>query len=113
VWTQQGATANPLQKALAGQVENFQLISPDGRLDNLVCLAPGVRVRACAACSPEAGGQRSRVDIDSVVLELGPLRLPLPVKTDGRGFVEWLYLDDDFRISRGNKGSTFIHTREA
>lgn len=47
-----------------------------------------------------------------VVLELGPLKLPLPVKADGRGFVEWLHLEEDFRISRGNKGSVFIHTRE-
>lgn len=48
-----------------------------------------------------------------VVIEAGPLRLPLPVKTDTRGFVEWDYLDRDFRISRGSKGSTFIHVREA
>lgn len=48
-----------------------------------------------------------------VVIEAGPLRLPLPVKTDTRGFVEWDYLDGDFRISRGSKGSTFIHVREA
>ena len=47
-----------------------------------------------------------------VVLELGPLRIPIPVRADGRGFVEWLYLDSDFRITKGNKGSVFIHTRE-
>ena len=35
-----------------------------------------------------------------MVLEVGPLRLPLPIKTDGKGFVEWLYLDEDFRITR-------------
>ena len=28
------------------------------------------------------------------------------------GFVDWLYLDDDIRITRGSKGSLFIHTRE-
>ena len=39
-------------------------------------------------------------------------RLSLPIKTDGRGFVDWLYLDEDFRITRGNKGSVFVHTRE-
>ncbi len=47
------------------------------------------------------------------MIEAGPLRLPLPVKADGRGFVEWDYLDGDLRISRGSKGSTFIHVREA
>ncbi|EFN58006.1 hypothetical protein CHLNCDRAFT_142183 [Chlorella variabilis] len=113
VWMQQGETANPLQKALASQVENFQIVDLESsRLENLVCLAPGVRVRACAACGPEKGNTRTFVDIDEVVLELGPLKLPLPVKADGRGFVEWLHLEEDFRISRGNKGSVFIHTRE-
>ena len=47
------------------QVENFQIISPEGdRLENLVCLLPGLRVRACAACAPEAGATRTSVDID-------------------------------------------------
>ncbi len=27
-------------------------------------------------------------------------------------FVDWLYLDEDFRITRGSKGSLFVHTRE-
>lgn len=173
VWTQQGETANPLQKRLANQVENFQIIDDDGqRLENLVRLAPGLRVRASAAAGPEAGplgpASRTSVDIDEVVLEAGPLRLPLPIKTDGRGFVEWcaalgcaglggqrgaggapalqplccvqssskaaalclaahrpwlrragctpppcrLYLDEGLRVTRGNKGSVFIHVRE-
>lgn len=116
VWTRQGATANPLQKALAGQVDNWQIISPDGRLENRVQLLPGLRVRALAEAGPEpapGGGMRTGVAIEEVVIEAGPLRLPLPVKTDTRGFVEWDYLDSDFRISRGSKGSTFIHVREA
>ena len=47
------------------QVENFQIISPEGnRLENLVCLLPGLRVRACAACAPEAAATRTSVDID-------------------------------------------------
>lgn len=98
------------------QVDNWQIISVDGRLENRVQLAPGVRVRALAGCAPEpapGGGTRTGVAIEEVVVELGPLRLPLPVKTDARGFVEWDYLDGDFRISRGSKGSTFIHVREA
>jgi hypothetical protein len=31
----------------------------------------------------------------------------------GAGWVEQLYLDDQLRISRGNKGSLFVHSREA
>jgi hypothetical protein len=30
----------------------------------------------------------------------------------GAGYVDQLFLDDDIRISRGNKGSLFVHLRE-
>lgn len=36
--------------------------------------------------------------------------MPLPVK--GTGYVEWLYLSDAVRVTRGSKGSLFVHTRE-
>eukprot|EP00983_Pelagomonas_calceolata_P010788 348815-Pelagomonas_calceolata.AAC.1 len=28
------------------------------------------------------------------------------------GWVEWLYLDDDLRVTQGSKGSLFVHRRE-
>ena len=31
----------------------------------------------------------------------------------GAGWVEQLYLDDDMRISAGNKGSVFVHVKDA
>ena len=148
-----------LHPHLHSQVENFQIISADGRLENLVQLGGGARVRACAAAAPEAsdGGMRTGVEIDEVgagglvccvglpvpcrpvsvpgsarsragprhlpatrppcpsaqvLLELGSLKVPLSLRRDARGFVEWQYLDRDLRISRGNRGSTFIHVRE-
>ncbi len=42
--------------------------------------------------------------------------MPVPAgirKGDTPGFIDWLYLDEDLRISRGSKGSLFIHRREA
>ena len=39
-------------------------------------------------------------------------RVPLPIKQTEPGFVDWLYLDGNLRITRGNKGSLFVHTRE-
>lgn len=42
-----------------------------------------------------------------------PCRIPLPFGNNATpGYVEWLYLDEDLRITRGSKGSYFIHTRE-
>ena len=72
----QGETANPLQKRLAGKVENYQVvgdIAGPGRLENIVMLLPGVTVRACAACQP-ASATRTAVVIDDVRIELGPFK---------------------------------------
>ncbi len=54
-------------------MRNYQIVYDDGRLENLVELAPWLRVRAGAACGPE-GPARTGVDIDDVRVELGPLR---------------------------------------
>ena len=73
----QGETANPLQKRLAGVVENYQLVGDSagpGRLENVVLLIPGlVTVRACAACQP-ATATRTAVVIDDIRIEIGRLR---------------------------------------
>jgi len=37
-------------------------------------------------------------------------RLPLPIRASG-GYLDFLYLDDDIRITRGNRGGLFIHVR--
>ena len=33
-------------------------------------------------------------------------------KEDNVGFVDWLFLDADVRVTRGSKGSLFVHTRD-
>ena len=42
-------------------------------------------------------------------------RIPLPKGNSSSSsqpaYVDWLYLDDDLRITRGSKGSMFIHTK--
>ena len=71
-WSQQAADANPLQKALAGNVRNGQVID-GGRLDNVVTFAPMVTLRATAECGP-LSDTRTAVNIDGVQLEVGPWR---------------------------------------
>jgi hypothetical protein len=29
-----------------------------------------------------------------------------------QGYVDWLYLDDTLRVTRGSKGSLFVHVRD-
>ena len=47
-------------------------------------------------------------------ISLGGFRFPVSVpKGDNNpGFIDWLYLDEDLRITRGSKGSLFVHRRE-
>jgi PAP_fibrillin len=112
LWTKQGSTANPLQKVLASSVRNWQIISSDGtKLENRVELLPGVRVRAMADSEPDSGS-RTGVEINEVIIEVGGLKLPLPVKQDARGYIDWLYLDENMRITQGSKGSVFVHVRD-
>jgi hypothetical protein len=83
IWSAQGQGANALQRLLADSVRNWQLLDASGSLENLVELAPWLRVRALGSCKPESA-TRTRVDINSVVLSVGPKQFELPVKTDGR-----------------------------
>ena len=111
LWTKQAKNANPLQRALAGQVKNWQIISSKGsRVENRVSILPGFRVRGLADSKAE-GLDRTRVDINEVFIELGPFRFDLPVRGEN-GFIDWLYLDEDIRITRGSKGSIFVHRRD-
>jgi len=113
VWSQQGENANPLQQRLVRVVRNWQIISSDGSvLQNRVDLIPGlVRIVAQAEASPESPN-RTRVVISEVILQIGPFNITLDINTDADGYVDWLYLDDAMRITKGNKGSTFFHIRD-
>lgn len=58
-----------------------------------------------------------RLDVKPVVTLLPPLPLlpPPPLLLQGikgTGYVDWLYLDKDLRVTRGSKGSLFVHLRD-
>jgi hypothetical protein len=41
------------------------------------------------------------------------LLLYVPVAVlQGTGYVDWLYLDEGLRITRGSKGSLFVHVKD-
>ena len=114
IWSQQQGASNPLQRQLSGSFRTYQIISSDGKtLENRVDVVPGVvRVRALADAAPQSAS-RTGVVINEVVVEVGPWKIPLTGDNKGaEGFVDWLYLDDDVRITRGNKGSVFVHVRD-
>ncbi|KAI5066424.1 hypothetical protein GOP47_0019048 [Adiantum capillus-veneris] len=109
VWSSQAADANWLQKATTG-FPSWQIVEAEtGRLQNLVEFFPGFKLRARAR-SEATSAQCRDVNIEGASLEVGALELPL--KITGSGFTEVLYLDKRIRITRGNKGSTFVHVRD-
>ncbi|KAJ7565637.1 hypothetical protein O6H91_02G068500 [Diphasiastrum complanatum] len=109
VWSSQAEDANWLQKLTSG-LPSWQVVASDtGKLENLVEIFPGLRLKA-KAISEESSKIRRDVTIKGAELELGSLSIP--VNITGTGYVDLLYLDSKIRISRGNKGSLFVHIRE-
>lgn len=57
--------------------------------------------------------RRVSCDITGVTFKYWKLpTLPLPLRKKG-GYLDFLYLDDDIRVTRGNRGGLFIHVRHA
>lgn len=109
VWSSQAVDANWLQKSTSC-FPSWQIVEAEtGRLQNVVEFLPGLRVRALAR-SEASSKQKRDVNIEGAALEFGSVRLPL--KFTASGFTEVLYLDNKIRITRGNKGSKFVHVRD-
>ena len=101
-----------LQRKLA-QVKNWQIITDEGDrvvLENRVDLGIA-KIRAMATCTT-ASDTRTNVDITNVFAQTFGQQIPLGVKTDDGGYVDWEYVDERIRISYGSKGSLFVHERE-
>jgi len=113
-WTSQAASASGLQKFATG-FDNFQVIGSSGKaldtLENVAKFLPFLVLRAKAECEQDAEDKtRFNVLIQGATLEVGSLEIPLNF-IKGTGYLEVLYVDEDIRISKGSKGSMFVHTR--
>ena len=102
----------------------------DDRVDQVVQFGENGHLRLSAAASVDAVNSPSRIDFtfDLAYFEiratpLGPLpfgavRLPYPVPfrilgDEAKGWLDTTYLGENVRISKGNKGTTFVLVREA
>lgn len=55
--------------------------------------------------------KRISCDIVDASIKLWKLpTIPLPLRAKG-GWLDFLYLDEDMRITRGNRGGLFVHVR--
>ncbi|CAI5524390.1 unnamed protein product [Closterium sp. Naga37s-1] len=98
---EQASEANRVQRLTAGFAKNFQVlwhgremvgammvVSEDGsRLENIVELLPAVLLRA-AAEAYAVGPARTEVYIDATTLEVGALKVDLPIT--GQGYIDQL-----------------------
>ncbi len=97
------------QKWGSKQAKSYQVIDAEaGTLENVVDLGLS-QIRAQATCSA-ASDSRTDVNISGAFIKTGPVKVPLPV--NGTGFVDWLYLSPAVRVTRGSKGSLFVHVKE-
>lgn len=94
-----------------GTFANFE--ASESKFENLVQFLDGqIRLSATVAYkSTSTEPARISCDIVDANLCLGGLpALPLPLRAQG-GWLDFLYLDEDMRITKGNKGGVFVHVR--
>ncbi|KAF8070876.1 mus-18 [Scenedesmus sp. PABB004] len=85
-----------------GNQARFEALGRAGRVD----------VDGPAQIAPTPGGERITATFTEASLTWGPLRVPFPIGAIApSGYIDTLYLDDDLRISKGDKGSIFIARR--
>mmetsp|Transcript_42880 Transcript_42880/g.134570 ORF Transcript_42880/g.134570 Transcript_42880/m.134570 type:complete len:320 (-) Transcript_42880:220-1179(-) len=118
IYTRQGAAATNSQKAAGdskGQQQIFDVAN--NSFENVVNFGTTGRSKVNARVAyepvvPEHGPvERLDCTIDQAILQIRPwLRLPLPLR--GKGWLDFIYLDSDLRITTGNRGSTFVHIKE-
>lgn len=93
----------------------LSVTSPDSFSSALV-IAPSPQ--ADATCEA-ASDTRTSIVFTKVAITLGPFTFPLPQRETSKtktgtlpGYIDWLYLDENIRITRGSKGSLFVHKRD-
>eukprot|EP00281_Chroomonas_sp_CCMP1168_P022509 CAMPEP_0206230578 /NCGR_PEP_ID=MMETSP0047_2-20121206/10341_1 /ASSEMBLY_ACC=CAM_ASM_000192 /TAXON_ID=195065 /ORGANISM="Chroomonas mesostigmatica_cf, Strain CCMP1168" /LENGTH=243 /DNA_ID=CAMNT_0053654025 /DNA_START=49 /DNA_END=780 /DNA_ORIENTATION=- len=106
-----------LQKAsnaverLGGTFQNFDVSK--GSFDNFADVLGG-KGRLYAGVEykvvPEMDGTRISADIVDAHLKIWKVKIPLPLRVKG-GWLDFLFVDEDLRITKGNRGGLFVHVR--
>mmetsp|Transcript_39228 Transcript_39228/g.76724 ORF Transcript_39228/g.76724 Transcript_39228/m.76724 type:complete len:234 (+) Transcript_39228:127-828(+) len=88
--------------------------SSEGKFYNIAEVFGGKgKLKATVAFSESdtESGSRISCDIVDASIKLWKLpTLPLPLRAKG-GWLDFLYLDEDMRVTRGNRGGLFFHVR--
>ena len=113
------ASSSPIQRFVTGleSVEIRQVVELDdagtGRVDQYVEAGENVVFRLSASGSFDEATGRLDFTFDDAYLTAFGVRIPYPVPfrllgDEASGYLDTRYVSDTLRVSRGNKGTTFI-----
>jgi hypothetical protein len=116
------ASSSPIQRFVTGleSVEIRQVVELDdagmGRVDQFVEAGENVVFRLSASGSFDEATGRLDFTFDDAYLTAFGVRIPYPVPfrllgDEASGYLDTRYVSDTLRVSRGNKGTTFILRR--
>ena len=125
------ASSSPIQRTITSNdaftvLQTVSLRALEPRVDNIVQFGDrfGSLLLEATASVPSNSPGRRRIDFTfsggyfetAELPAVGRLRIPYPVPfkllgDEAKGWLDTLYLSDRVRISKGNKGTTFILTR--
>mmetsp|Transcript_27375 Transcript_27375/g.45764 ORF Transcript_27375/g.45764 Transcript_27375/m.45764 type:complete len:298 (+) Transcript_27375:128-1021(+) len=118
------ASSSPIQRTVtsldAFEVSQDITFEPsDPRVDQIVRFGDAGRLRLSAAASRSPDNMRRidfAFDLAYFEFKILPFRIPYPVPfkllgNEAKGWLDTIYLSETLRISRGNKGTTFVLKR--
>ncbi|XP_074294783.1 putative plastid-lipid-associated protein 12, chloroplastic [Silene latifolia] len=126
MFTTRPGTASPIQRTFVG-VDNFSVFqeiflqTDDPRVSNIVKFSDAVGELKVEAVASIKDGKRIlfRFDRAAFAFKFLPFKVPYPVPfkllgDEAKGWLDTTYLSDsgNIRISRGNKGTTFVLQKE-
>lgn len=117
------ASASPIQRTVLSS--DFVVVTQDVSVndatskkcvDQTVSLAQGKVTLKLSAIAEKCEGDRIDFRFDEAFFDFNGFRVPYPVPfrllgDEARGWLDTTYLSDNLRISKGNKGTTFVLKR--
>nr|GFA13139.1 probable plastid-lipid-associated protein 12, chloroplastic [Tanacetum cinerariifolium] len=126
VFTTRPGTASPIQRTFVGVdlfsvFQEIYLQTNDQRVSNIVKFSDAIGELKVEAAATVKDGKRILFRFDKAAFELKflPFKVPYPVPfrllgDEAKGWLDTTYLSEsgNLRISRGNKGTTFVLQKE-
>nr|XP_029117730.1 probable plastid-lipid-associated protein 12, chloroplastic isoform X3 [Elaeis guineensis] len=110
VYSRMDAMKNESWSSIAANgLKGLQIVTADGRLENLVDPFPGFKISANGNLTRISNSSMYIVMMNDGALSVGTLKFPLDIKSEFH--MESLYVDSKVRITRSNKGILLVHLR--